>query len=115
MRQQLLAALSGHDDGESSADLSFARQLARRRFLGILAITAFVLLAVVGSAATAFILATGGSVGRLGVLGSPRALLVVTVMVIAGGGFVILRAALSHDQFSRRLDSLCRELESSSA
>jgi diguanylate cyclase (GGDEF)-like protein len=112
MKHDTLPMMSG-SDCQRSTDLCLTRQLARRRFLGIVGMASFVLVAVVGSALTSYFL--GGRPGAGGAAEHPRALLVMTAMLIAGGGFVILRAALSHDQFSRRLDSLCRELESSSA
>ena len=36
-------------------------------------------------------------------------------MLVLGGAFVILRAAISHDDCSRRFDGLYQELESSNA
>jgi diguanylate cyclase (GGDEF)-like protein len=55
------------------------------------------------------------SAAAAGSTGASRGLIVLTAMLMAGGGFVILRAAISHDQFARRLDDLCRELEASNA
>ena len=73
----------------------------RGRLLGVIAVTSVALLTILS--------ATFSSGGLLG----GRALTVVTAMLVLGGAFVILRAAISHDECARRVDGLCRELESS--
>ena len=76
-------------------------QHVRGRLLGVIAVTSLALLTILS--------ATFSSGGLLG----GRTLTVVTAMLVLGGAFVILRAAISHDECSRRVDGLCRELESS--
>ena len=77
----------------------------RGRLLGVIAVTSLAL------PSPPFLSATFSS-GSRGLLGG-RTLTVVTAMLVLGGAFVILRAAISHDECSRRVDGLCRELESS--
>jgi len=83
----------------------------RGRLLGVIAVTSFALLAVLTAMfSSCFVLTPGALAG--GVLAG-RAFTIATAMLVFGGAFVILRAAVSHDECSRRLDGLCRELESS--
>jgi diguanylate cyclase (GGDEF)-like protein len=73
-----------------------------------------VLLALLASAFGSDVVTSPGG----GLFGDPpgsRIVVLFTVMLVVGGAFVVLRAAISHDQFSRRLDSLRQELESSNA
>ena len=80
----------------------------RGRLLGVIAVTSLALLTIL-AATFSSAAAVAPAAGQLG----GRALSVVTAMLVLGGAFVILRAAISHDECSRRLDGLCRELESS--
>ncbi len=50
--------------------------------------------------------------GQSGGFFGGRDLSILMAMLMGGGAFVILRAAISHDEFSRQLDGLCRDLES---
>jgi diguanylate cyclase (GGDEF)-like protein len=89
-----------------------AGQHVRGRLLGVIAVTSVALLAILAatfSSGSAVAPASGQPGGLLG----GRTLTIVTAMLVLGGAFVILRAAISHDECSRRLDGLCRELESS--
>jgi diguanylate cyclase (GGDEF)-like protein len=76
--------------------------------LGVIAVTSLAVLTVLVATFNSGS-AVAPAVSQLG----DRALSVVTAMLVLGGAFVILRAAISHDECSRRLDGLCRELESS--
>ena len=86
----------------------------RGRLLGVIAVTSISVLALLAAAFSSgsAVAAASGQTG--GLLGG-RALTVVTAMLVLGGAFVILRAAISHDDCSRRFDGLHRELESSNA
>jgi diguanylate cyclase (GGDEF)-like protein len=83
----------------------------RGRLLGTLAVTAFTLLGVFAATLTSCTLGGAAPVGADGVFG-PRTLGLVTMVLLAGGAYVVLRAAVSHDELSRRLEGLCRDLES---
>jgi diguanylate cyclase (GGDEF)-like protein len=86
----------------------------RGRLLGVIAVTSIsvvALLAAAFSSGSAVASASGQTGGLLG----GRALTIVTAMLVLGGAFVILRAAISHDDCSRRFDGLHQELESSNA
>lgn len=83
----------------------------RGRLLGVIAVTSFAVLSVLAATfSSGPAVAPAGQPG--GLLGG-QALTVVTAMLVLGGAFVILRAAIAHDECSRRLDGLCRQLESS--
>jgi diguanylate cyclase (GGDEF)-like protein len=84
----------------------------RGRLLGVIAVTSIAVLALLAAAFSSgsAVAAASGQTG--GLLGG-RALTVVTAMLVLGGAFVILRAAISHDDCSRRFDGLRQELESS--
>ena len=97
---------------EASRQTIAAGRAMRGRLLGTLALTALALLGIVAAALTSCTLGGASPVGMDGVLGS-RTLGIVTMVILAGGAFVVQRAAISHDQFSRRLEGLCRNLESS--
>ena len=86
----------------------------RGRLLGVITVTSISVLALLAAAFSSgsAVAAASGQTG--GLLGG-RALTVVTAMLVLGGAFVILRAAISHDDCSRRFDGLHRELESSNA
>jgi diguanylate cyclase (GGDEF)-like protein len=86
----------------------------RGGLLGVIAVTCISVLALLAAAFSSgsAVAAASGQTG--GLLGG-RALTVVTAMLVLGGAFVILRAAISHDDCSRRFDGLHRELESSHA
>ena len=84
----------------------------RGRLLGVIAVTSFVLLTILAAMFSSCSLFAPASALSSGVLAG-RTLTIMTAMLIFGGAFVILRAAISHDECSRRLDGLCRELESS--
>ncbi len=99
---------------ESARRAVSAAQQARGRLLGVVAAASFALLALFASAFVSCVAASSGESGLGALLGGP-ALTVVMAMLMAAGLFVILRAAVSHDDFSRRLDGLCRELEASNA
>jgi diguanylate cyclase (GGDEF)-like protein len=86
----------------------------RSQLLGVIAVTSISVLALLAAAfssGSAVAWASGQTGGLLG----GRALTVVTAMLVLGGAFVILRAAISHDDCSRRFDGLHHELESSNA
>ena len=92
-----------------------ATRQARGKLLGVIAAVSFAL-AVILAAALASCVTSAAEGGRSAEdFPGRRALVVFTAMLMAGGAFVILRAAISHDQFSRRLEGLCRELESSTS
>ena len=86
----------------------------RGRLLGVIAVTSISVLALLAAAFSSgsAVAAASGQTG--GLLGG-RALTIVTAMLVLGGAFVILRAAISHDDCSRRFDGLHQELESSNA
>jgi len=86
---------------------------AQGRLLGVVAVVSLALAVILASALASCIMSAAEGGHQLGGVPGRRALIVFTAMLIAGGAFVILRAAISHDQFSRRLDGLCRELDSS--
>jgi diguanylate cyclase (GGDEF)-like protein len=91
-----------------------AAGLHGRGLLGVITVTSvsvLALLAAAFSSGSAVAAASGQAGGLLG----GRALTVVTAMLVLGGAFVILRAAISHDDCSRRFDGLHQELESSNA
>jgi diguanylate cyclase (GGDEF)-like protein len=94
-------------------DLSLAGAAARRRRAAIAAI-ALVLMALLASALGSDVLASPGR-GALGDPAGSRLVVLLTVLLVVMGAFVILRAAVSHDHVSRRLDHLRQELESSNA
>ena len=87
----------------------------RGRLFGVITVTSISLLALLAAAFSSgsAVAAASGQTGG-GLLGG-RALTIVTAMLVLGGAFVILRAAISHDDCSRRFDGLHRELESSHA
>jgi diguanylate cyclase (GGDEF)-like protein len=104
-----------HPTSETNRDLAREKVAAghqvRGRLLGIIAVTSFALLAIFAiafSSCTATASASGQSGGFFG----GRGLSIFMAMLMGGGAFVVLRAAISHDEFSRRLDGLCRDLES---
>jgi diguanylate cyclase (GGDEF)-like protein len=82
----------------------------RGRLLGVIAVTSISVLALLAAAFT-----SGSAVASASGQTGGRALAVVTAMLVLGGAFVILRAAISHDDCSRRFDGLHQELESSNA
>ena len=102
---------------ETSQDVARAPAAAGlhgRGLLGVITVTSvsvLALLAAAFSSGSAVAAASGQAGGLLG----GRALTVVTAMLVLGGAFVILRAAISHDDCSRRFDGLHQELESSNA
>ena len=57
----------------------------------------------------------GASDGLMGESSASRVVFILTGMLVLGGAFMILRTAISHDHFTRRLDELCRELEASNS
>ena len=103
---------------DTSQDVARATAAAglhgRGRLLGVIAVTSIAVLALLAAAFSSgsAVAAASGQTG--GLLGG-RALTVVTAMLVLGGAFVILRAAISHDDCSSRFDGLHRELESSNA
>ena len=86
----------------------------RGRLVGVITVTSISVLALLAAAFSSgsAVAAASGQAG--GLLGG-RALTVVTAMLVLGGAFVIMRAAISHDDCSRRFDGLHQELESSNA
>jgi diguanylate cyclase (GGDEF)-like protein len=100
-------------DTREEASPNMATQQARGRLLGVVAAISVALVVILGSSLASCIMAAPEVAGQLAAVPGRRALAVITVMLMAGGAFVILRAAVSHDEFSRRLDGLCRDLESS--
>ena len=84
------------------------------RLVGVITVTSISVLALLAAAFSSgsAVAAASGQTG--GLLGG-RALTIVTAMLVLGGAFVILRAAIAHDDCSRRFDGLHRELESSNA
>jgi diguanylate cyclase (GGDEF)-like protein len=100
------------DTGREASEKMVTQQV-RGRLLGAVAVVSLALVVVLASALASCLTATSEGGHQLGGFPGPRALIVFTAMLVAGGAFVILRAAISHDQFSRRLEGLCRELESS--
>lgn len=71
-------------------------------------------LAVVAGAVAWLAGASPDPMGPADIVAGHRVTLAMAILM-AGGAFVILRAAISHDHFSRRFEALCRELESSNA
>jgi hypothetical protein len=72
----------------------------RGRLLGVIAVTSISVLALLAAAFTSGSAVASAS-GQTGGLLGGRALTVVTAMLVLGGAFVILRAAISHDDCSR--------------
>ena len=106
--EHLIAAPDAADQGRRRTDA--AKRQSRRRLVGAVTVTGLALLAALMSiAASGIDPASGGAPGLLGGHG----LVVLTIALSLGGAFIILRAAMSHDDFSRRLEGLCQELESS--
>ena len=86
----------------------------RGPLLGVIAVTSVAVLALLAAAFSSGS-AVAAAAGQTGDLLGGRALTIVTAMLVLGGAFVILRAAISHDDCSRRFDGLRQELESSNA
>ena len=82
----------------------------RGRLVGVITVTSISVLALLAAAFT-----SGSAVASASGQTGGRALAVVTAMLVLGGAFVIMRAAISHDDCSRRFDGLHQELESSNA
>ena len=89
-----------------------AGQQVRGRLLGIIAVTSVVVLAVLAAAfGSCASVASASGQAAASMIGG-RGLSIITATLMLGGAFVILRAAISHDECTRRLDGLCRDLES---
>jgi diguanylate cyclase (GGDEF)-like protein len=105
---------ASRETSQDVARTTAARLHGRGRLLGVITVTSvsvLALLAAAFSSGSAVAAASGQAGGLLG----GRALTIVTAMLALGGGFVVLRAAMSHDDCSRRFEGLRQELDSSNA
>ena len=84
----------------TAPDVAHQAAQETRAGLGIMAVTSFVLLAIFAIAFTSCS-ATASASGQSGGFSGGRGLSIFTAMLMGGGAFVILRAAISHDEFSR--------------
>jgi diguanylate cyclase (GGDEF)-like protein len=94
------------------ATIAAGGQHIRGRLLGVIAAPSLAILAILAAVFSSTLALAPPSEEPGGLLGA-RALTIVTAMLVLGGAFVILRAAISHDECARRVDGLCRQLESS--
>jgi len=110
MRNEALSQLSEVIE-ETGREISVAGRRSRGQLFALIGVTSFVLLAIIASAVASRLAAAGGEAWIRDLPGS-RTLIVFGGMLVVGGAFMILRAAISHEEFCRRLDTLCRQLES---